>query len=186
MNKLKYYTYYLEKINGIIAIFLIIIILIHSIVGAYILLKLGYVNLNTLSWIGFYLCIIHAIMGIILTIPTIKSSYYSKKLYFKENSLFWIRRISGYGLLILLFLHYGLWGSYVNGNYVFFPFTAYSLIIELSFVLLFCIHLITNIQPLFLSFGIIKHKKIKKVSIWILIVLSIIFLLTTVTYYLGV
>ena len=79
-------------------------------------------------------CQHHTVIGVILTINTLKISKNAGNSYLKQNAVFWARRASGLAILILMFFHIGLFGGVQDGIYILFPFTTVKLITQLLLV----------------------------------------------------
>ncbi|WP_409200330.1 pilus assembly protein PilX [Methanobrevibacter sp. DSM 116169] len=175
----------LKKLNLFISIILIILVLIHGIVGSTILLRVFYIDLKDISWLAFDLILIHTVFGIIFTILPILSRKNNEKLYLKENRLFWIRRISGLLMLVLLCFHFYLFGGMENGQYVLYEFNIISLIIQILLTITLFVHIISNIRPMLNSLGIINYKKKNKRIFLILLIFFILFTISAVFYYIS-
>ena len=77
-----------------------------------------------LAWVGVAVLAAHTVIGVILTINTLKISKNAGNSYLKQNAVFWARRASGLAILILMFFHIGLFGGVQDGIYILFPFTT--------------------------------------------------------------
>jgi len=105
--------------------------------------------------------IIHVMICLKLTIGTLTAIKRSGTGYFKENKLFWIRRISGFAVIIFLAAHFTAFiGKTENGIYILNRFGIIELTMSVLLVLTLLLHLMTNIRPLMLGFGTIKKRGI--------------------------
>lgn len=172
----------MRKLNIIIVISLIIIFLIHPIQSAFLLLGFTEKDWNTLAWIGVGLVLIHALIGIYLSADTLKTLWKGQKNYFQGNGRFWLSRISGFLILILMVFHFNAYGEMEDGKYVVFPFTDIKLFFQLGLLLALFIHLFVNVKPLLISLGITDRGKIRKL-IFIILTLVLIFVSIAVLYY---
>jgi hypothetical protein len=143
---------------------------VHGVCGAVLLIGAGNIVVQRLARALLALVIIHAVISIILTIPSLKAWFYAKALYFKENKNFWIRRISGIAILILVCLHIVTFGHANDEN-----FTLFHMLMQLLFVVSILAHLIGNVEPIFVSFGCRIKKKTKDSHIFIIIGIECIF-----------
>jgi hypothetical protein len=173
----------LRKFNTILSALLIIIILAHAVAGSLILIGINYFTLKWLAYIGIILIIIHIILGLKFTFESMKSSNGYSLRYIKENTLFWTRRISGFGILILLFFHFGVFGQMVNGNYVVSEFTTIKMISQTLLLGFLFLHIFVNLRPLLISFGVKMNSKIKNEIFLILSIILLFITLAIMIYY---
>lgn len=108
-----------------------------------------------------------------------------RKMYLKQNAIFWARRASGLAILILLFFHIGLFGKVQNGTYILFPFTTVKMVTQLLFVAAIFVHIFINIRPLLVSLGIISYKERRSDIYLILSVLLLFIAGAVILYYIG-
>lgn len=176
----------MRKYNTVISILIIILFLIHAIAGSFKLLGIvqgGSPILRIISFTMLILIIAHILIGIKLTIDSIKIGRKSGKFYLRENALFWTRRVTGFAMILLIICHVIM---FTNRGEVFRlnSFKEVQLVLSVIFVLTLLVHLLTNIKPLLISFGISGIRIYIKD---ILLVLAIILLISTfafVIYYL--
>lgn len=175
----------MRKANTILSAILLVIFMLHGIAGAFSLLGIESMATAILAWIGAVVLAAHTVLGILLTIQTVRISKSQEKRYINENALFWARRASGLAILILMFFHLGVFGGVREGTYVLFPFTTDKLIMQLLLVAAFFLHLFINIRPLLVSLGIMTDKEHRSD---IYLVLSVLLLFITgaiIIYYIG-
>lgn len=108
-----------------------------------------------------------------------------RKMYLKQNAIFWARRASGMAILILLLFHIGLFGKVQNGTYILFPFTTVKMVTQLLFVAAIFVHIFINIRPLLVSLGIISYKERRSDIYLILSVLLLFIAGAVILYYIG-
>ena len=141
----------MRKINTILSVLLLVIFMLHGLMGSFMLLGIGSSAGKILAWVGVAVLAAHTVIGVILTINTLKISKNAGNSYLKQNAVFWARRASGLAILILMFFHIGLFGGVQDGIYILFPFTTVKLITQLLLVAALFIHLFINIRPLLVS-----------------------------------
>lgn len=105
-----------------------------------------------------------------------------RKMYLKQNAIFWARRASGLAILILLFFHIGLFGKVQNGTYILFPFTTVKMVTQLLFVAAIFVHIFINIRPLLVSLGIISYKE-RRGDIYLILSVLLLFIAGAVIFY---
>ena len=172
----------MRKINTILSVLLLVIFMLHGLMGSFMLLGIGSSAGKILAWVGVAVLAAHTVIGVILTINTLKISKNAGNSYLKQNAVFWARRASGLAILILMFFHIGLFGGVQDGIYILFPFTTVKLITQLLLVAALFIHLFINIRPLL---GIISYKERRGDIYLILSVLLLFSAGAVIIYYIG-
>ena len=175
----------MRKWNTILSVLMLLIFMIHGIMGSFMLTGVGSSAGKILAWIGVVILTAHTVLGVLLTIQSLRASKRSGKKYLKQNGIFWARRASGLAILILLFFHIGLFGEVQNGTYILFPFTTVKMVTQLLFVASLFVHIFINIRPLLVSLGIISYKERRGDIYLILSVLLLFFAGSVIFYYIG-
>ena len=97
---------------------------------------------------------VHLIIGTKLTTDTVRAVKKSGKHYFRENKLFWVRRVSGFAVMLFIAVHIMIFtGKTENGVYRLHFFGAAELVTQILLVLTLLLHILTNAKPLMLGFG---------------------------------
>ena len=173
----------MRKWNAVISMAIIVLFLIHAIAGGFQLagiMKGGSTLLSVMAWVMAGLIVIHIVIGTKLTTDTIRAKRHSKVSYSKENKLFIARRISGFAIIIFLLCHVMIFiGNNDNGVYRLHYFGKMQLITQLLLVLSIAVHVITNLKPLFIAFGI---RSLKEYAVDILLILSILLVLMGIAF----
>lgn len=102
----------MRKINTILSVLLLVIFMLHGLMGSFMLLGIGSSAGKILAWVGVAVLAAHTVIGVILTINTLKISKNAGNSYLKQNAVFWARRASGLAILILMLFPYRIiWRS---------------------------------------------------------------------------
>ena len=174
----------MRKWNAILTVAIMALFLLHAIFGAFQLFGVGPTALKAIAWAALALVAAHTLIGVKLTGDSIKVWKKTGVGYFKQNKLFWARRVSGFAVMVLLVFHMTAFGYYSNGAYRLRWFTDYKLATQLLLVAVLAVHIITNVKPMLISFGV---RSLKKYVGDILFVLSVLLLFTAaafIVYYL--
>ena len=164
----------MRKFNAIVTALLLVCFVLHGVLGALQMIGGSSILLTPiLGFVTLFCVLIHVVIGIKLTVDTLKIQKKTKARYFKENRLFWARRISGFAILFFIVSHMTAFSTRVDGGFVLRPFGADKLILQICLVLCIAIHVISNAKPMLISFGI---KSLKERSFDILLVLSVLLL----------
>ena len=176
----------MRKLNTIVSLFLIILFLIHTIAGSFQMMKIiagGNELMKNLSYVMLFLIGVHIIIGIKLTIDSVKIGKKSGKYYFRENAIFWTRRITGFAMILLIICHVLLFTS--NGMvFRLNDFNEVQLVLSILLVLALLIHILANIRPLLISFGISGFRLYVKDILLVLAIISLLGAFAFVIYYL--
>ena len=176
----------MRKLNTIVSLFLIILFLIHTIAGSFQMMKIipgGNELMKNLSYFMLFLIGVHVIIGIKLTLDSVKVGIKSGKFYFRENAVFWIRRITGFAMIMLIICHVLLFTS--NGEiFRLNDFNEVQLVFSILLVFTLLIHILANIRPLLISFGISGFRLYIKDILLILAIISLFGAFAFVIYYL--
>lgn len=169
----------MRKANAILTAVIMVLLLLHGVLGSLSLIGAGETTLRVLSWITLGLVGVHMILGIILTAQSVKVWHKTGAPYFKQNHLFWARRISGLAIMILIAFHVTAFGGMNQGAFRLSYFGTFKLITEILLAVAILFHIITNVKPMLISFGI---KKLKPKASDILFVVSILFVFFVAAY----
>ena len=113
----------MRKWNHILARMILALFLLHALMGSLMLLGFSNISFAPLSWLLFGTVIVHGVLGMISTFQTFKSGKKSGSWYLRENATFYVKRISGLLILILLIFHIQAHTVSVNGHFFLKEFT---------------------------------------------------------------
>lgn len=176
----------LRKINAFVALAIIILFLIHAIAGGYQMAGIlagGNQVLTVLAWIMVALVCVHIVIGTILTVQSVRASKKSGKFYGKENAAFIVRRVSGFAILVFLVCHVIIfYGNYSDG-YRLNLFEGPQLVLSICLVISLAVHILSNIRPMFISFGLNQKERRRDVLIILAAILIFCVIMFVVYYY---
>lgn len=148
----------MRKINGIIAAVVLALFVIHGVLGALNLMNIAPIIIKWLSYTMLTLIAVHAVISIGLTFSSIRTAAKTKAPYFRQNRLFWARRISGILIMLLVAFHLTAFGYTEGGVFRLVPFDVFRLVSQILFVLSIAVHIITCVKPMLITFGAKKLK----------------------------
>ena len=172
----------MRKCNAVLSIGILALFLIHAVAGAFQLFGFisgGSAVMEKIAFAMVCLIFIHFVIGIKLTFDTVTAIKKSGASYFKENKLFWIRRISGFAVMLFVIFHIMIFLGTNNGAYRLNLFEGIQLASQLLLVLSAAVHVITNIKPLMIAVG---AKSYRVFLTDIILVLSILLVLTGIAF----
>lgn len=173
----------MRKWNGIITAVIMVLFLAHAIMGSFQLFGVGATALKSIARAAAALVIIHTLIGLKLTAETIRTARRTGAPYFRQNLLFWARRVSGFALMIFLVLHMTAFSAGSSASYRLKWFTTGRLVTQLMMVLTLAVHLISNIRPALITFGIPGLKKRTGDILFVLSVLLLFMAAALIVYY---
>ncbi len=169
----------MRKWNGLMTVIIFVLFIVHAVCGSLNLMNIAPILTKNLAYFMLGLILVHMVISTILTAKSILIAKKTGAPYFRENRLFWARRISGYAILFLVFFHTTAFGEIVNGVFKLSYFSAFKLATQLLLVLSVGVHIITNVKPVLISLGI---KKLKHRATDILFFISIILALASIGF----
>ena len=174
----------MRKWNGVITAGILVLFLAHAVMGSFQLYGVGNTALRHTARAAMILVVIHAVISAKLTLDTIRTVRRTGAPYIRQNLLFWARRVSGFALLVFLVLHMTAFSTGGGGAYRLKWFNTGRLVTQILMVLTLGIHLISNIKPALITFGI---RGLKSKTGHILFALSVLLLFMAgalIVYYL--
>ncbi|QAT49941.1 pilus assembly protein PilX [Caproiciproducens sp. NJN-50] len=172
----------MRRINTILSGVILVVFLTHGVMGSFLLLGIGSDAATTLAWVGFGLILIHAGLGVALTVQAARGGGEFGRWYLRQNATFWTRRFSGVAILILLFFHFGAYGETVNGAFGLKEFTMIKLVTQLLLIAALFIHVFVNLRPLLISLGVIKQWE-RRVDLFLIASVFLLFFTGAVLFY---
>lgn len=173
----------MRKLNGILARVVVVLFLIHAVMGCFMLQGRSSVSCFQLTILLLAAVILHAVLGVIATIKAVRSGGSSGKWYLKQNKGFWIKRVSGAAILLLLIFHMSVYVTSSNGVYFLREFTWMSLLSQLLFVLAIFIHLYVSLEGMLIARGILEYKERKKDWLLVLSIFMLMIVITIIMYF---
>jgi len=171
-----------RRANAVISMLILALFLFHGVVGGFQLagvMEGGNVVMQVLAYVMTALIVIHLIIGTKLTVDTVTAMKKSGTHYYKENRLFWLRRVSGFAVMIFIAFHILLFLGKNDGVYRLSFFGGLQLATQILMVISIAVHVISNAKPMLLSFG---TKSYKELGIDLAMILSGILLFTGVCF----
>ena len=174
----------MRKVNAVLSAVILALCLIHGVLGAFRLLGGDNDVAKGLAWAAVVLIVIHAYIGIRLTAQTVRVWKATGVPYFRQNALFWARRISGFALMILLGLHVTAFGHTTAQGFRLQMFDRMKLMTQILLVLSMAVHVISNVRPMMIGLGIRSLKEHAGEILAVLSVLLFFMAAALVVYYL--
>jgi succinate dehydrogenase/fumarate reductase cytochrome b subunit len=142
-----------RKWNAILSAVILILFALHGILGAFSLFGTGIVIIQRLARVLFVLVALHGLICILLTVQSVKVWIGTGAPYTEENKSFWVRRISGVVILILMCFHMITFGAATGEMYGAAGFSIGKLVMQLVFIGAILTHIAGNSKPLFVALG---------------------------------
>ena len=143
----------MRRIHTLVAAALTAVVLLHALCGSFLLIGTSRRPMVFLAWLAAALLGLHVTLSLVLTGQMWRSLRGRTCRYVRLNRDFWLRRISGLAVLVLLVFHIGMFGVTEDGTYFLLPFTAVRLAGHLLFMAAIAWHIAMNLKPLCLALG---------------------------------
>ena len=174
----------MRKINSILTAVILVMFIAHGFLGALNMLDIAVVITKHMARAMVVLVAVHVVLSCILTTKAIKTWKVTGAPYFKENTLFWARRISGIAVMLLLAFHVLAFSSTSSENFTLSFFGGFQLATNILLVISIAVHVITNVKPMLISFGIRSLKPRAGDILFFLSILLVLFVIGFIVYYL--
>ena len=159
----------MKRLNGILAMTALLLFVVHGVLGTLLMTNIAPILLKSLSHAFLAVVGVHVLISIGYTVHSLAVAHRTHAPYFKENRLFWSRRISGFVTAALMVFHFFAFIDHGSSTFRLVPFDMFRLITQLLLLSAVAVHIISNLKPLLISFG---ARKIKTNSGRLLFVLS--------------
>ena len=153
----------MRRINSLTAFVIMVFFAVHLIAGGFQLMGVlsgGNLFMKIISWIMLSLIGCHILISMKLTAGTLLAQRRAGTAYFKENKLFWLRRISGLAVMLFIVSHLMIFTPSDNGKVRLSLFEGAQLVSQILLVISLALHIISNIRPLMIAFGIRSGKEL--------------------------
>ena len=174
----------MRKLNAVLTAAIMLLFLVHAILGGFQLLGVGSTAVKALAWICVALIAAHTVIGIRLTADTLRVRKKTGVGYFRENTLFWARRISGFAVMVLLVFHITAFGDNSGAQYRLRWLDTANLVTQLLLIASLALHILSNVRPMLISFGIRSLRERTGDILFILSVVMIFLASAFIVYYL--
>lgn len=177
----------MRRFNAWISAAVIALFLFHMISGMLILMGLmkgGNPVRSACSLLLAVFASIHAVIGVILTADTLRLQKKSGAVYFRGNELFYARRLSGGALMILIIWHVLVFRTSQAAPVRLHAFEVPQLIGSILMMAALFVHILSNIRPLIIGFGVSGGRTILKDVLCILAAALFVAAAAFIVYYL--
>lgn len=106
----------MRRINHVLTIVLMVLLEVHIVVCSFLMFGWSHLILEQIARIEFVLVMCHALIGILLTFK--KNQFRSSNHYIEKNKLYWLRRVTGLGVLVLSIPHMSMFVKWIDNSIV--------------------------------------------------------------------
>ena len=174
----------MRKFNAILTAAILLLFALHASLASFQLIGFGGTAARAAAWGAAVLILLHTGIGVKLTADTLRVWRKTGVGYFRENRLFWARRVSGFAVMVLLFFHITAFGDSAGGVYRLKYFGPAKLTAQLLLAAALALHVLTNVKPMLISFGIRALRPRAGDMLFVLSVLLLFFAVAFIVYYL--
>lgn len=175
----------MRRWNSWIGKCLIFLLFLHGLAAGYMLAELQY-----LSWVkpvGYAACAVlavHTVFAVLLSVDAWRAGR-SGRWYMRENTVFWLRRLTGLAMLFFLFFHFGAYGSMVSGRYVLRAFTPLLYAAQLGLLIAAVLHVAVSMKGMLVADGVTRFQMWRNLSFLVLAVFLLLTSIAVTIYYLA-
>ncbi len=173
----------MRKINSYLVIFILALLAIHGLLGAFTLLRLTTLQLTALAYTLLAAVLAHGLLGIAMTKDAIKEGLAHGHWYLKENASFWTIRLTGLIILLSLWFHVTCFAVFESGALFLREFTVLRLASQIVFVLAIFIHLYCAAKPLLLKWGILSYRERRQDFLLVFSIFGAFFMASLISYF---
>ena len=148
----------MRKTNMVFSISMILLLLVHSVIGVLTLTGAvagGLVLSKIISLAFLTVFSVHVVLSTMLTARSVVYIKHSGASYFRENRMFWVRRISGLAILPFILQHFWMFSpEFTEEGILIVPgFDHLNLAVSVLLAVCVIIHAASNIRSLCISMG---------------------------------
>ena len=173
----------MRKFNSVLAAVILALFIVHGFLGALTMVDAAVIITKHMARFMVVLIAVHTVLSCILTAKAIKAWKVTGAPYLKENTLFWTRRISGFAIMILIAFHMLSFMSTTPGTFTLPYFGGSMLAANILLVISVAVHVVTNVKPMLISFGIRSLKPRTGEILFVLSILLVLFIIGFIVYY---
>ncbi len=173
----------MRKLNSILSAVILVLFIAHGVLGSLTMLDAAVIITKHMARGLLVLIAVHVALSCILTAKAFKTWKVTGAPYFKENTLFWARRISGIAIMLLITFHLLAFMSTTPDKFTLPFFGTAQLVTNILLVASLAVHVITNVKPMLISFGIRSLKPRVGDILFILSALLVLFIIGFIVYY---
>lgn len=172
----------MRKWNALISVLILALFIVHAVSGTYQMAGIlpgGSSFRKVLAFVMLVLLILHALIGTILGIETVKAMKKSGVFYLRENQAFFAQRISGFAMLLFILVHLLIFYVKDSPKFVLHDFGVQQLTVSILLVACLVVHLVFGIRQLLISLGI---RSFSEILADVLFVVSVVLLLSAIAF----
>ena len=173
----------MRKCNVWLVRLILPLLLVHGLWGSFTLLGINAITIKPLSWLLLVLVVLHGLIGLLLSRDAIRTGLRTGRWYWKENARYWVIRVSGICIFVLLGFHICAYTVTVNGVLFLREFTFLRMLSQLLFLASILIHLLAAVRPWLINRGILKFRERSWDCLAVLTILAAFFTFSIVSYY---
>lgn len=173
----------MKKFNSLLARFMLVLLALHGLMGAFTLLRMTTFNWKPLSYTLLAALLLHGILGILLSKDAVREGMRTGRWYLKENASFWLIRLSGFVILLSVWFHITAYTTTVNGVFFLCEFTTLRFFSQIIFISAILIHLLCTTKPWMIKRGLLKYEERTADYILVYSIFSVLFLFALISYF---
>lgn len=140
------------RIHALFAVLLLVLLVLHLAAAAVTLLTAAFFAQEMLRCFFFAVVCMHGLLALWRVLRG--KGLRELMAYPGKNKTYWLRVGSGIAVFLLLLIHRTLWTEQTGFGLLPKNFTQGSLVVQMLFLIVLATHIMSNIRPLLLDFGV--------------------------------
>ena len=174
----------MRRLNAILSAAILLLFILHGVLGAFQMFGMGTVTMKAITHSMLTLIAVHTALGTKYTADAIRVWRKTGAPYFRQNLLFWARRVSGFAIMVLIAFHVTAFSYTVEGAFRLKWFDGFRLATQLLLLASIAVHVVANVKPMLISFGIRRLRPRTADLLFILSALLLVMAVAFIVYYL--
>lgn len=144
----------LRAINAVLSAVMLALFLVHGIGNAFQMMGVGTPLSKAISHTLLACVAVHAVIGVVLTVDTLRAQRAAGASYPRQNLRFWAVRLSGLAVALFIAAHVLIFLRPEGAAIRLAPFLEPQLVLSMLLVVSLAVHVLSNMEPLMVSLGI--------------------------------
>ena len=145
----------MKAVNAVIAAVLLVLLAVHGLGNSLQLFGVGSVVPAAIGWALAVLAAAHLVIGVALTVSTLREQRRAGTAYWRLNRRFWAVRFSGLAIAVFVVCHILIFARLDPSAPVRLSFFGpLQLAVSLLLAVSLAVHVLDNLQPLLISLGV--------------------------------
>lgn len=145
----------LRAANAVLSVVMLLLFMLHGVGNSFEMVGLGMPTAKVFAYAVVALAVAHAVLGVVITVHTMRAQREAGVSYPLLNARFWAVRASGVAIAVFVALHMVVFLQAGGGGpYRLREFGTLELVANVCLVVAIAVHVIANARPWMVSLGV--------------------------------